>query len=182
MKSLVYSASAVMLLLCYASVSGGAQAQAESAADSIGSTVVPVKLSIPAYPRLAQQARITGDVNLKLSIGSDGHVESVDVVDGHAMLRQVAVESARKSVFECRQCNGRSDSYSLSYRFEISPTDPPKDCSGKADPGNPPGEVDLAAHRVTVFAREMWTCDPAVVKVRSVKCLYLWKCGERVEN
>jgi len=180
MKGLLSSVSVVMLLLGYAHVN--CWAQAENDADSIKRTVVPVKLSIPSYPRLAQQARITGDVNLKLSIGSDGHVETVDVVDGHAMLRQAAVESARQSVFECRQCNSRSASYSLSYRFQISPRVASTVCSGQLDPTDPPADVDLEAHRITVLAWEMWICDPAVRKVRSAKCLYLWKCGERVEK
>ncbi|HTA22988.1 MAG TPA: energy transducer TonB [Terriglobales bacterium] len=180
MKGLAYSVSVVMLLLGYAHVN--CWAQAENDVDAIKRTVVPVKLSIPSYPRLAQQARIAGDVSLKLSVGSDGHVESVDVVDGHAMLRQVAVESARKSVFECGQCNGRSASYSLSYRFQISPRDASAVCSGQLDPTDPPADVDLEAHRITVVAWEMWICDPAVKKVRSGKCLYLWKCGEHVEK
>src|SRR5580698_8154706 len=68
MKGLLYSVLVVMLLLCHAFVNCGAQAV--DAAGSIKSTIVPVRLFVPFYPRLAQQARIAGDVNLKLSVGS----------------------------------------------------------------------------------------------------------------
>src|SRR5712692_11252304 len=69
------------------------------------------KLSDPTYPRLAQQARITGDVDLMLTIQRDGSVESAVVVSGHPMLQQAALESAQRSQFECKGCGEAVTSY-----------------------------------------------------------------------
>jgi hypothetical protein len=46
----------------------------------------------------------------------------------------------------------------------------------------PPAEVDLLSHQVTVPAWVMGICDPAVRRVRSAKCLYLWRCGTGDED
>jgi TonB family protein len=106
-----------------------------------------LKLSPPIYPPLARQARITGDVRIQLLIRRDGSVESADVVSGHPMLKQAALESAQRSIFECR--NGEKDAtpYLLAYTFALR------------DDDNPCGEeIDNEWH------------------VRSFKCIYLWKC------
>jgi len=155
-------------------------AQTQSA--ETAANVVPVRLSLPAYPRLAQQADISGDVDLVLAVSTNGQVESVNVLSGHAMLRQAAIESARQSTFECRNCD-RASSYSLRYRFQIDRIAPDRACSATSEP-DPPVELDLAAHQVTISAWQVWICDPAVEvrKARSAKCLYLWKCVQRPNN
>jgi hypothetical protein len=157
-------------------------AQSEGATKSTSVNAVPVKMFVPAYPRLAQQARIFGDVDLTLEIGRTGQVESVSVVGGPAMLRQVAIESAHRSVFRCLDCDGQRISYFLKYRFQISSLPLDKVCDAASEP-DPPVEIDLAEHQVTVSAWGITICDPVAVlrKVRSAKCLYLWKC-ERIET
>ena len=47
------------------------------------SEVGVAKLSPPIYPPLALQARITGTVELNVTLRRDGSVESVAVVSGH---------------------------------------------------------------------------------------------------
>jgi outer membrane biosynthesis protein TonB len=64
-----------------------------------------------------------GDVKLDLSIHRDGSVESADVVSGHAMLKQAALEGARRSQFECRGCN---------YRYRRIPLDSYSSCETTA--------------------------------------------------
>jgi len=53
----------------------------------------------PVYPPLARQARVSGDVHLSLTIGSDGHVEHIEVESGHPLLVPAAMEAARQWVF-----------------------------------------------------------------------------------
>jgi len=154
-------------------------AQVGGSGTSVPDKVMLTSLYPPVYPRLAAQAAIHGDVELDLLIGRDGALKSVNVINGHSMLREAAIDSAKKSQFECTQCS--SDvSYSLTCQFRIMPTDPDQYCSNTAG-GTPPPKLDSSSHQVVVFAEEMWTCDPAVSyrKVRSPKCLYLWKCGIR---
>jgi len=144
------------------------------------------KLYDPVYPPLARQARISGDVVLSLRIRQDGSIESVDLVSGHPMLTVAAIKSARASHFECTNCAGTVPAYSLTYEFRILASDPEQHCKN-ADQQRPP-ELDASLHKVSVFANEIWTCDPSTAirrtytSVRSAKCLYLWKCARRLEK
>lgn len=160
------------------------QAQSGSGADTPSSGVVLSNLSDPAYPPLARQARIAGDVDLMLAIRRDGSVESAVVVSGHPMLTQAALDSARQSQFECRGCGNAVTSYALKYTFQIAPRDPPKECDNQQTEAQPPAEVDSLRHQVKVFTWELWTCDPTTsatfVLFRSARCLYLWRCGRRL--
>jgi TonB family protein len=110
--------------------------------------VTLVKLSPPVFAPLARQARIGGDVVIQLAIGRDGKVESANVVSGHPMLKQGALESAQNSTFECRCCAEGGNPYTLTYTFGF-----------RDDDGDSCGvEVDEEWH------------------VRSFDCLYLWRC------
>jgi TonB family protein len=122
-------------------------AQASLAQKASQTGVVLLKLAPPIYPPLARQARITGDVRLQLLIRRDGSVESAEVVSGHPMLKQGALESARKSTFECKNCQKDTSPYLLTYTFAIRDDD---------------------NHYCGVEIDKEW-------HVRSFKCIYLWK-------
>lgn len=94
----------------------GAQATTGDAKPETG--VALTKLAPFAYPPLARQARISGDVEVRLVIRKDGSVESAEVVSGHPMLQQAVLDSVQKSQFECRGCSG-SESYSVTYTFDF---------------------------------------------------------------
>jgi TonB family protein len=96
----------------------------------------------PLYPPLARQARIMGDVQIKLSIRNDGSIASAEVVSGHPLLQQSALESAQKSKFTCSDCTQDLNSYSLTFTFGFR------------------NDGDCGCRRL-----------------RSSKCLGLWKCG-----
>jgi TonB family protein len=150
-----------------------------SATPEVG--VVLVKLSPPIYPPLARQARITGDVSVQVSIRKDGSIESAEVISGHPMLKQAALDSARKSTFECRGCGDPLILYPMTYTFEIL-----NDCrfgpNCEADEPRAP-EVAQSQHKIKITVEPACTCDPAAtrirIRVRSPKCLYLWRCGFR---
>src|SRR5258707_9812379 len=78
---------------------------------------VLVELSPPIYPPLARQARIMGDVKVRLLIRKDGSVQSAEVISGHPMLKQAATESAKKSMFLCQGCSNEITAYFLTYTF-----------------------------------------------------------------
>lgn len=142
------------------------------------SEAVLTKLSEPIYPRLAEQARIDGDVDLMLMIRRDGSVESARVLNGHAMLRQAALDSARHSQFECSRCAEGGSTYALRYKFRIISRGYPKDCDVEKEF---PATVDSAHHEISVSGWALMICDPSttIVRVRSAKCIYLWRCGTR---
>jgi periplasmic protein TonB len=50
----------------------------------------------PVYPPLARQTRISGTVKLHAIIGKDGSVQSLQVVSGHPLLVQSAMDAVRQ--------------------------------------------------------------------------------------
>jgi TonB family protein len=169
----------VLGFLSFAVISSSAQLA--HAPDSHDESVVLSKLFPPTYPGLARQARITGNVDLALHIRPDGSVETAVVVGGHPILRDAALDSARRSSFECGGCGQVPVTYALTYQFKIAEGDPPQDCAASSEIPPPPTTFDESQHLVTVFAWGLWTCDPSadLIRVRAAKCLYLWKCGVR---
>ncbi len=104
-------------------------AQGEAKSQETERQVVLSKLFLPNYPPLARQARIFGDVHLKVSIHSDGSIDSVTVIDGPPMLRQAALDSARQSHFDCEHCEGAGlVERTFTYSFQI-PGQKPVDSS-----------------------------------------------------
>jgi len=131
---------------------------------------VLVKLSDPTYPPLARQASIIGDVNLLLNIRRDGSVESATVENGPPMLRQAAFDSAQKSQYDCGNCREQTNPYRLVYTFQLTDRE---NCCDLTDNLR----VSQSGNHVIVSNRYVCLCDPAAkIKVRSLKCLYLWRC------
>lgn len=173
----------VAAVVCFAAAVERVSAQSAQRPDAPQGGVVLTKLSEPTYPPLARQARITGDVDLMLTIRRDGSVESAVVASGHPILKQAALDSAQRSQFECVGCVEAVTSYALKYRFQLVSRDPSKACDMQNEK-QPPAEVDLSRHQVTVSSWATEICDPAgrIFRVRSAKCLYLWRCGTRDED
>ena len=141
-------------------------------------------LSPPIYPPLAKVARIAGEVNVTVSVRQDGSVESAVVISGHPILKRAALESAQQSHFDCRNCSDVLTSLTIIYTFQLGPTiycgaiEP----ATKNQPEQPYPQITQLQNHITVIDQPVGTCDTAPkigLKVRSAKCLYLWKCGLR---
>jgi TonB family protein len=83
----------------------------------------------PVYPPLARQARIMGDVKILVGVRQNGSVASADVVSGHAMLKQAALDSAQKSTFLCRECRDAVTLFTVTYTFGMRIDSAEPDCS-----------------------------------------------------
>ena len=150
----------------------------------LGPKATLVNLFEPLYPPLARQANIWGDVKVTVTVRPDHTTETV-VEGGHPMLRQAAMDSAEKSRFECRLCSS-AEPYILIYSFtQVEGRDC---CTAMSQPAmvrQEPAAVDeqgLPRTRIVVSAESICLCDPGAeltMKVRSLKCLYLWKCSMR---
>jgi TonB family protein len=155
-----------------------APAQSTVSAGTQQTGVVLVKLSPPAYPPLARQARIMGDVEIQLSIRKDGSVESAALLSGHPMLAPGALASAKQSQFECKDCSDEVTSYTLTYTFHVE-----GECrfGPHCEYVESPPKLEQSPGSVVLTVEPTCECDPAetitIVKHRSMKCLYLWKCG-----
>jgi TonB family protein len=132
-----------------------------------------MKLVPPAYPPIAMAARVSGEIHLQITLQDDGTVGSVQVKSGPQMLRNSAEESARKSLFWPAQLD-RGNSYELVYRFDLDPTE----CGEGRDSSYPHLSENL--NLITITEKASVLCDPAAdVRVRSAKCLFLWRCAWR---
>lgn len=144
--------------------------------------VVLTNLLPPVYPPIALQARVAGDVELMLGIRQDGSVESAMVVSGPELLQQAALESAQKSQFECRECSGPATPVRLIFTFRLishsASCNAPEDCN-RSDQSLPAPQVTQLKNHVTVVnhVSDTCICDGFEVRRRSLKCLYLWRCG-----
>jgi len=135
------------------------------------SGVVLVRLAPPIFPAIARTAHISGDVILTVGVRKDGSVASAEFVGGPPILQWAAQNSAKQSQFECRKCGDEITSYRMVYTFQIDETAP---C---CQPNEPAPRVSQSDNHVTLIAPRVCLCGPAApTKVRSLRCLYLWKC------
>jgi hypothetical protein len=166
-------------LLATALVLGGrSSAQGDAKPDDSKGTVVLIKLSQPTYPVISRTAHISGDIVVMLGLHQDGSIESAEVISGPPLLREAALQSARQSQFECRKCSDRITPYRMVYTFQFSNS---CDCEADSKQGQPPLGVTQSENHVSLVAQLACLCDPVaeIVKVRSARCLYLWKCGRK---
>lgn len=61
---------------------------------------------VPVYPPEAKQARIQGTVRFNATIGADGTIKDLQVVSGHPMLVQSALEAVKQWVYKPTLLNG----------------------------------------------------------------------------
>lgn len=82
----------------------------------------PTRLESFAYPLLASQARIEGDVELLVTVGADGAVTDAKATKGHQLLAKAAMEAIRRWRF-AERCpeNGRATGgqFVLKVRFSF---------------------------------------------------------------
>jgi TonB family protein len=156
-------------------VSECALAQGDTGSPAAETGVVLTKLVAPVYPPLARQARITGDVKVQVSIGKDGSVRGAELISGHPMLAQAAIESAKSSTFECVGCSEAVTSYVLEFAFELRHDG---DCCNAY---SRPPDVTQSKGWIKIAAPASCICDPSadIRRVRGAKCLYLWRCSSR---
>jgi TonB family protein len=169
---------ALAILLPYTVVRFGVQNAADSDKSLTG--VVLVKLSVPIYPSEARAARVGGDVDLMLTVRLDGSVESAEVVSGSPLLSPAALDSVKHTQFECHKCTEAKNSFRLVYTFKIEDTGtcgPLVNNLKSNDRDQTYPQIADAKNRVTTSSVIVCLVDPAPRKSRSLKCLYLWRCG-----
>jgi periplasmic protein TonB len=60
----------------------------------------------PMYPPLARQTRISGTVRLHAIIGKDGTIQQLEVMSGHPLLQQSALDAVRQWRYQPTLLNG----------------------------------------------------------------------------
>lgn len=175
MRSTTTPSIVVFLVACIFSgcvFSPSAQAQGNPP-DAV---IIIKKVASPVLSPIALIANAYGDVVVTVGLRPDGTVAVAVVNDGTTLLQQAALESARASEFECRGCRIGITEYSILYRFRRTPD---THCLGeKSDE-----QIIQTGGEITVTDQHVAICDYGGVagrpRVRSLKCLFLWKCGYR---
>ncbi len=65
-----------------------------------------IKRVQPEYPEDARRTRISGTVRLHVIIGKDGRIRSLEIVSGHPMLQQAALDAVRQWTYRPTLLNG----------------------------------------------------------------------------
>jgi protein TonB len=60
----------------------------------------------PVYPPLARQTRISGTVRLHAIISKDGTIQQLEVISGHPLLQQAALDAVRQWRYQPTLLNG----------------------------------------------------------------------------
>ncbi|MFN7918680.1 MAG: energy transducer TonB [Bryobacteraceae bacterium] len=140
-----------------------------------------LEVAPPQYPVLASQARVSGEVMVRVVIGIDGAVHSAERFSGHPLLAPAALESARLSTFTCANCSAPTE-FLLIFSFEAGAFI--RDgCDSQQAPQRET-RTSHAGNRITVAGPAVYLCpgppDPSATspprRVRSARCLYIWKC------
>lgn len=144
-------------------------AQAEGKDQDMEARVLLTKLSPPIYPPLARQARVSGDVHLKVSVHSDGRIDSVTATDGPPMLRQAALDSARQSHFDCEHCEGSVlVERTFTYSFQISGQEPVDSscCLEERTPADKPPitPVSQSDNHITITTPAICGCSDQILE------------------
>jgi TonB family protein len=65
-----------------------------------------VNKATPIYPPLAKAARVQGTVQLSVQIGPDGTVQDVQLISGHPLLAQAAIDAVKQWFYQPTLLNG----------------------------------------------------------------------------
>jgi TonB family protein len=88
-------------------------------ASAAESTLMPKAAVAPKYPPLGAMARVSGTVVVRVTIDAFGNVTKAEAVAGHNLLKQAAVDAARKWKFESELRGTRTAE--LKFRFSLLP-------------------------------------------------------------
>jgi TonB family protein len=131
----------------------------------------------PVYPQMARVARIQGQVALQFTLQHEGTV-ALQKSTGHPLLVQAAEESLKTSKLGCDDCKDLTPIFTVVFDFQVAE----HDCRDQEV--TPKQRANLnGTNRVSIVVQPECTDDPIVhyKRVRSLRCLYLWKCAMRPE-
>lgn len=75
----------------------------------------------PAYPPVARQLRLTGDVEVDVTIDEEGKVEDAKVVKGNAVFSAATVDAVKKWAFKPIQVQGKASKVLTTLTFSFKP-------------------------------------------------------------
>lgn len=80
----------------------------------------PISKAQPTYPQNAKRFNASGPVEVRITISATGRVVNATAISGHPLLREAAVEAARKWVFNPTTVNGVPVETQLVLTFDFT--------------------------------------------------------------
>ena len=146
-------------------------ARLASAQDTTKTPVVVLSRIEIRYPSIAESARVSGTVSVRVGVRPDGSVAETTVVmgNGFALLNTTAIDAASGATFECRGCTEPSTPHVIVFEFLLD------------DPNGRPTtwkQTSDGSSEVTVFGRVpiFYGEAPTPRMWRAARCLWLWHC------
>lgn len=112
-------ATAVTALSCFAAL-GLANEEAIRVPQPTAMSNVVNKVA-PAYPPVARQLRLTGDVEVDVTINTEGKVEDAKVVKGNSVFSAATVDAVKKWEFKPFQVQGKISKVATTLVFSFKP-------------------------------------------------------------
>lgn len=100
-----------------------------------------VKKVAPVYPPLARQARIQGQVVLKVEISKAGDVENIQLYSGHPMLAPSAIEAVKQWKYRPYLLNGEPANVRTDVTVNFTLADASSPDAAAAAPGGVPAQI-----------------------------------------
>jgi len=120
------------------------------------------------YPAIAESARMTGTVNIRVGVRPDGSVSETALLDGVPLLN----DAASAAVFECRQCTEPVTPHTITFVFSFP------NGFGNAPPPTWKQTGDANSEVTVLGANHLCDHCPGIPsQVRAARCLWLWRCG-----
>lgn|GEM_PF-246327 len=106
----------------------------------------------PVYPEDARQARIEGDVELRIVIGKDGRVQQLKTLSGHPKLVPAAMEAVRQWRYQPTLLNGEPIEVvtTVEVKFTLDTLHAPAASNAPGAPPEPPAQQKRRPPRITV--------------------------------
>jgi protein TonB len=90
----------------------------------VGGDVKPARLIssvAPTYPVMAKNQHIYGDVLIDALIDANGHVTTMNVISGPALLHQAAMTALRQWKYQAASLDGKAVSMHLTVTMKFRP-------------------------------------------------------------
>jgi TonB family protein len=139
----------------------------------------------PRYPELARRARVEGEVVLKISVNEEGDVSNVEVISGHQLLRQAAVDAVKQWRYEPTVLNGKPvpviATITVNFVLPENSATPPQGGSSPPTQGSYP-LIDTADKRNDASPGELSNPDVIVVSLSESGQITINKEPITIEN
>ncbi len=103
----------------------------------------------PSYPLLPWQARLQGDVTVKVELGADGNVMSAVASGGSPLLQRAAEENARLWIFSDVTRNEQTLTITYAYRI-LEPTNDKQWGTRLPVKFDLPNRVEISVYRLRI--------------------------------